>query len=957
MMESFSLSNFDNMVSQDLDYTHKKLQPYEVKLNLSSRLPDFWLQYCTEVNNNESREEPSTLSYVERGSDYMHINVTMVFKYDLEDRIDYSPTFVAVAVSTIQRTIDEIYELPPRGSHDDIVKRSPLYCCVLYGEDQYQDDMGEFCHAISFRFPRCVVSTSSQVSIFRNKLIDNLRKNNILHFIPMSKNTSLESIICTTPPMGDCTLYGSSDNNIKTCFSFESLLGEIPLEDLNLDEDGVFPMQNYALILEECELFNPNIHVDCTRYAFDPLNLRYDVTFWLPMILSVGFFNVRTNVRKLSPQANTNNHVSAAPVQAPHSDTDVSIAQSLIGLIQKRSVEDWIIIGKALYNSWYDPIFKGKRGLNSELDRNLESIALSIWKSGLLRCEYNPEEFLDMWDGFNHDNNFTVRTIAWMAKQDSLENFQSWTHQWLQNPIKRAVETSKNNDHMAVGNVFYRCFWLEYAYVEGLGKGSDRWYRYKDHHWSSISETEMKEPVLRFREHIEQSMTTMVTQMHECRDQNKKDLLNNQIKLATELYNKLGVVAWIKNIISAAKTFFIIPNFERLANNNKNITGVRNGVIEVNEKEAFFRSGRPEDYITKFTNVAYDRNLHQEHKLVKDYLKFISEVYPDKELVDLMLRFFSSLLLGVPSKFFYIWTGVGDNGKSTMVKLLNATLGDDYVANIPPTFITMKRGNSSNASPELAALRHCRLVVIQEPDEGEQLKAGKIKEATGGDKIRARALFENGGPIDPTYQIVLQCNTIPEAKKEQAMTNRIMIIPFLSVWMDQSKMPPKEQCERENIFKKDPTFMSSVQKFAPACLYMMVEYFKEFKLNPISTVPQVVTEHTNSYWAKVDVFSRYLHERIAWIYMDRTAGEQESYTKDLNRSLDPNVALSQYDIYSDFVAWFKETGRNGRAGGEIPIYDRVVEEYSKIFGEPGYYGWPSLGLRAARSSNNNAANM
>jgi phage/plasmid-associated DNA primase len=953
MMDAYSLSAFDNMISQDLDYTHRKLQPYETKLNLSSRMPDFWLQYCTEVSNNYNKEEPSILSYVERGSDYTHINVTMVFKYDLEDRIEYTSTFIAIATATIQYTINEVYDLPLReGNDNDVIKRSPLYCCVLYGNDQYQDDSGEFCHAISFRFPRCVVSTSSQVTIFRNRLIDNLRRNNILHFIPMSKNTSLESIICTTPPMGDCTLYGSMDNHIKTSFRFENLLDEIPLENLSrLDEDGVFPIQEHIINLEECELFNPGIHVDCTRYGFDPLSLRYNVIFWMPLILSVGFYNVRTNVRKLTTQGI--NQVIAAPVQAPHSDTDVSVAQSLIGMIQKRTPEDWIIVGKALYNSCYDPIFKGKPGLNTELDRNLEAIALSIWKTGLVRCEYNLEEFLPLWDDFNHDNNFTVRTIAWLAKQDSLTNFQTWTNQWLQNPIKRAVESSKNNDHMAVGNVFYRCFWLEYAYVEGVGKGVDRWYRYKDHHWNAISDTEMKEPVLRFREHIEQSMTTMVSQMNDCRDQNKKDLLNNQIKLATELYNKLGQVGWIKNIIIAAKTFFIIPNFEKLANDNKNITGVRNGVIEVNEKEAFFRVGRPEDYITKFTNIAYDRNLHRDHKLVREYLKFIGEVFPDSELVDLMLRFFSSLLLGIPSKFFYIWTGVGDNGKSTTVKLLNATLGDDYVANISPTFITMKRGNSSNASPELAALRHCRLVVIQEPDEGEQLKAGKIKEATGGDKIRARALFENGGPIDPTYQIVLQCNTIPEAKKEQAMTNRIMIIPFLSVWKDANDMPQtREECLEKHIFKKDPTFMATVQKFAPACLYMMVQHFKFFKENPISTVPKIVTDHTNSYWAKVDVFSRYLHERIVWVYSNRTASEQESFVKDPNRPLDPNVSLSQYDVYADFVSWFRETGRNTRVGGEIPIYDRVVEEYTKVLGEPGYYGWPSVALKTVNRSNN-----
>jgi len=949
MLSTTPFSSIDSLLSEDLNYTHKKLHPYEVKLDLTSCMGDFWSKYCNEIFKIENEESTVEMSYMEHGSDHTPINITMVFKYDVDDRINYSSNFLTTVVSMAQYTITEIYDIPEISFEDDGLRHSLLYCCVLFGKDQYRDEENNVCCTISFRFPRCVVPTSSQTSIFRNRLIDNLRRVDILHHLPMPKNTSLESIIYTSPPMGDWTLYGSVSAGIKTRFQFEYLFDEIPIEDIQNNVEMEFPIEEYSMMLEECELFNPTTHRDCARYGFRPLDTYNNASFWLPMILSIGFCEIRTKVRRLDSP--TNNvviqRISSSPIKQPTTDTDVCIAQSIIGMIKRRTIDDWTCIGKALYACFEAPIFKGKTGLKKNDKVSLEHLAKDCWLSQLRKHGYNSDECSYQWDGFNQSNTFTLKSIAWMAKCDSPDEFSIWNSQWLSADIKRAVESAKKNDHMTVSNAFFRCFWLTYSYVEGIGKGANRWYNYRQHHWNLISETEMKEPVMRFREHVEHHMQHLSHIMHQSNDQNEKDLINNTIKLATDLYDKLGVIAWIKNIIEASKTYFIVPDFDKLANENKCLTGVRNGIIEVNDKIALFRPGRPEDYITKFTNVRYNEAFDDVHPDIVRYMEYIHQVFPDPELANLQLRFFSSLLLGVPSKHLYIWTGVGDNGKSTIVAMLNGTLGDDYVANISPTFITMKRGNSSSASPELAALRHCRLVVIQEPDEGEQLKTGKIKEATGGDKIRARALFENGGPINPTYQIVLQCNTIPEAKKEQAVTNRIMIVPFLATWKNQHEMPlDPEESRAKHIFRKDSSFMSNVHKFGAACLYMMVKYYPIFRNNPISEVPKIVVDHTTSYWNKVDVFSRYLTDRVMFAYVGSPVEDQRRpFGIDTSKELDINQRLSQYDIYADFFSWFRETGRMTRNGGEIPIYDKVIEECSKYLGEPTYQGWHGVILR------------
>ena len=56
--------------------------------------------------------------------------------------------------------------------------------------------------------------------------------------------------------------------------------------------------------------------------------------------------------------------------------------------------------------------------------------------------------------------------------------------------------------------------------------------------------------------------------------------------------------------------------------------------------------------------------------------------------------------------------------------------------------MTRKRGSSGQASPELARIKGRRIGVCQEPDNGETLNCGHLKELTGNDTIMVRQLYE-----------------------------------------------------------------------------------------------------------------------------------------------------------------------------------------------------------------------
>jgi phage/plasmid-associated DNA primase len=626
-------------------------------------------------------------------------------------------------------------------------------------------------------------------------------------------------------------------------------------------------------------------------------------------------------------------------IEADDVDIDLGIAKILVPMISHRTESDWINIGMALYNCVYEPIFS-----IYETD-GLEQQAMDIWINNASERGYDIESLAYMWSTFSQGNNYSLRSIGWFARKDSPESYKSWHKSWYGKSISISIEKSVR-EHVAFGESFFKFFWLNYCYSESVCvRTVSRWYKFSNHSWSEIGPTEMYRALDVFRREVELYGKSLYQKLIECNDSNQKDIINNKIKKVSIITENYGNSSWRRNIVEISKDKFIIHDFHKKIDTNKCLTGVHNGVIEVNDKRAFFREGRPEDYITKYSSVDYI-DMDDNHLMAIEYMKYMNQIFPDSELVDTQLRFFSSLLYGVPYKYFYIWTGGGDNGKSTLVRLLNATLGDDYVVTVSPAFITRRRVSSSNPTPDIADMKGARLVVIQEPDEGESLQPGVIKEATGGDKIRARKLNDNGGPFLPSYQIVLQCNDIPEAEKQDAMKSRVRIVPFLAKWEDEDNMPPAEECLRRNIHKKDPDFMSNIGRYASACLYYMVKYFEKFRSNPVNKIPTIVKNHTDTYWNTVDKFYQYIHERLEWKYLDFVPGEpyfnpHDPFQVNPSRTIDNNVILSPRDTYYDYVNWLRDTGRFNQED-KNNTFPKIVANISKFLGQPTLDGWPGL---------------
>ena len=234
------------------------------------------------------------------------------------------------------------------------------------------------------------------------------------------------------------------------------------------------------------------------------------------------------------------------------------------------------------------------------------------------------------------------------------------------------------------------------------------------------------------------------------------------------------------NIMREARELFYDKDFMDTIDTNPYLLGFNNGVFDF--KENRFRQGKPDDYLTKSTNIDYIPIEKFKQSKLDTVKLFIAQLFPIKELEDYMWEHLASSLIGTnENQTFNIYTGSGRNGKSMLVSLMTKTLGD-YKHTVPITLITQKRPGIGSSSSEVAQLKGVRFAVMQEPSKGDTINEGIMKEITGGDPIQGRALYKDTITFVPQFNLVVCTNTLFDIKSNDDGTwRRIRVYVILNL--------------------------------------------------------------------------------------------------------------------------------------------------------------------------------
>lgn len=179
--------------------------------------------------------------------------------------------------------------------------------------------------------------------------------------------------------------------------------------------------------------------------------------------------------------------------------------------------------------------------------------------------------------------------------------------------------------------------------------------------------------------------------------------------------------------------------------------------------------------LTKLMPVAYDPNAK-----CPGFLAFLERIMPVAEMRRFLCRWFGYGMTGLTTEqvfaFFY---GGGANGKSALVDLIAKILGD-YAASAKIESITgQNRRGGGEATPDLVPLMGARFVRTSEPDQGQHLQEGLVKELTGGEPILIRALNQNFVQVYPIFKLTISGNHKPEIHGgDDGIWRRVMLVPF-----------------------------------------------------------------------------------------------------------------------------------------------------------------------------------
>lgn len=159
---------------------------------------------------------------------------------------------------------------------------------------------------------------------------------------------------------------------------------------------------------------------------------------------------------------------------------------------------------------------------------------------------------------------------------------------------------------------------------------------------------------------------------------------------------------------------------------------------------------------------------------------FLARIQPDREMREFLQRWFGlSMTAHTGEQKLAFLHGAGANGKSVLVDLMARIIGD-YAATAKIESLTgQNRRGGGDATPDLVPLMGARLVRASEPDEGERLQEGVIKELTGGEPILVRALHSDFVEVRPVFKLTISGNHKPEIRgTDDGIWRRVLLVPF-----------------------------------------------------------------------------------------------------------------------------------------------------------------------------------
>jgi len=298
------------------------------------------------------------------------------------------------------------------------------------------------------------------------------------------------------------------------------------------------------------------------------------------------------------------------------------------------------------------------------------------------------------------------------------------------------------------------------------------WYIF-DKKWRSDSSGSIISNILSDAFHkIIDKMGFQLLEEFENADDETQDRLSKKLCKITKLSEKVRKSTDKSHILTQLKDIAHDETIRTKMNRQKFLLPLKNNVIDLRTKEVIVMT---KEHLFDYECGANYVELNQEQEeYVRNY--FMQIFCNNEKTMQCFLDIIKTNMAGILTRFIYFWVGTGRNGKSLLLKIINKIL-DKGMDTISKDVILTKKSNS-HLSTEFEKLDKLRIGFVTELSESDTLNIDNIKKITGGDPIDVRAICKTNETIYPTLNIHAAMNELPSFKGQEAIGDRLIIIPF-----------------------------------------------------------------------------------------------------------------------------------------------------------------------------------
>jgi P4 family phage/plasmid primase-like protien len=523
-------------------------------------------------------------------------------------------------------------------------------------------------------------------------------------------------------------------------------------------------------------------------------------------------------------------------------------------------------------------------------------------------------EIFQTWEKFttNRQNPLTYKSIMYWAKNENREKFDAIWTETTAFYVNQSIQGGGTDDDLAV--VLYSMKKDRFVCTAIKNKV---WYEYINHRWHEIdSGNTLRMAISKDMHKIYNDMLRDTYDKVQIMDPNdtKRESVMKSIKVIGAIAFNLKKTQPKENIMKEARDRFYDSRFLESLDNNTHLLCFNNGVIDFKLK--LFRKGNPEDGLSKCTNIdyiPYQTVLKKHMHTMNEILDFMHKVFPIKDVEEYMWDHLASCLIGINlNQTFNVYKGVGANGKIT--ELMMKSLGT-YYKTINVTLLTTKPASIGSATSELAQTPGVRYLVMNEPNKGDKLVEGTMKQFSGGDEIQARQLFKESYTFTPQFKMaMLTNNDLDIGSNDDGTWRRLRYVDFISLFL--TKPYEDDRYTREEHpyqYPIDEKLGEKLGEWAPVFMSMLVE--RVYKTDGyVKDCPTVLNASKKK---------REENDYLAAFVKDNVRRKEGKH-------------LKKTELLESFKLWYLE---NNPGSKNIPKGKEIVDYMNLKFGELSKIGW------------------